>query len=182
MRFHDESSITKGGYEGAIAPFFPFSVSCFTYFLPLCHSMFNFSDISKPNKMCFFWYAFWITWIWFAKPLGAMLCGSLLHYPCLHFITILAICLSDKSSREPLRGKLTVTEKLSVKGLLTDKLSVRPSLTDKLSVRPLLTDKLPVRTKKKSFFHGLINKWRKKIKWHIQSTVPCIVFFSILIR
>ena len=61
------------------------------------------------------------------------------------FIAILAICLSDKPSREALWGQLSVAEKLSVRPLLTDKFSVKDLLTNKLSVRSLLTGKLSVK-------------------------------------
>ena len=116
------------------------------------------------------------------------------------FLAILVSCLSDQPSREPLRDRLSVTEKfsvtpllndklsvkdlltdkLSVKGLLTDKLSVKGLLTDKLSVKPLLNDKLSVRllaaklsvrTKRKNFFMVLLMYEGKRIKCHVQSTV-----------
>ena len=77
------------------------------------------------------------------------------------------LVLSDNLSvRRPLTDNLSVrsglTDNLSVRSHLTENLSVRPLQTDKLSVKGLLTDKLSVRTKYKFFFHGLINKRKKK--------------------
>ena len=41
--------------------------------------------------MCSCWHAFWATWIWFAKPVKTIFCGSLLQMCSLPYL--LSVCL-----------------------------------------------------------------------------------------
>ena len=91
--------ILKPFLPHACIHFFVFSVSSFWLFFS--HSVIPsliFFYFGKPNKMCSFWHAFWITWIWFAKSPK----NNVLWLPSSFLLCSLPYFF-DKPSREPLR-------------------------------------------------------------------------------